>query len=1316
MENGYDTFAAFKEVLGYLNFSSGNVDSRFLHSLDELFRHDATIAEADDSQAVALRDALLCGLKTLQSQESAFADVSQANAAITLTLDVLLPAFIEHHRDLLFHQSEASLTQPFLIGRMFESVLRQGSPWEETDRVVSGALSQLNDFIGYRPVPTVESERKIEPYSHEWVRPIPLYIEGAGVAVGKYEPLISRCLDILRNTDSSILHEAYFDLDALEELALDPRAYDFDHPVNKRPNYHFGLWDPHAIDNQGRYRRFVVQQVTLDALLNRLDLFESTRRDEALLEAATVLAGTILMASGTSGSGPDTHDSNTTLSNLLPRIAQYRDQFYEYQISQLSGELAQRMQAEATKLHQAFGGARQHLNQELARRRAIQLQKVHLAQLYARMGFPDASTNQAHSVRVPAARMLCKIYCRLTLGHRAVDQRKLKNVADYLIEIEDLLKRAIECGALVDPWNIIGFGGNFSLFPAIENSIHDYRVDTLIELMDQIFALNSRAWSDAAARDEVTLEKELADTFERLATWWDQFATPTVESVRRLVGKELQVSTNLVAGALNAWHKAGAAAGDIAFWRLFVDQFDSPKAFQLVVEALLEKGDRVASMALLMQWLSEADRHGLDDGDISFHRLAESWLTSLALKTDDETTSESIDDDTWRIAQKFFDYLEANAEAYWHVPTFDLSASANNASRGESDRELAGDEDDEEDDDGIYKAAYEQMSYRDSTDDGFDGEVFDDGATNTDYELDEEAKRLGQRLAFHTTLARLYKIAAAVFGAGTESASERRDTFAAWYQTALSNQKQLGQLLEEVFQYRITAPSGAHDSMVEYDRTRLIKEGTLERIISTAVLMSDAARTLCAASGLDPDDPEERSDTQLLQAVLSGDAEQIRQLWPSWIEALHARPILYIPLSRGGDPGPIVEARATQQLLRDLLVWLPRLGMIFETSQLLDVAQLMEADNPVGPGAVTEFDQLFEAGYRGMVQNIAASADHWIKQSDSSGRQTDFTNPLLIECLKQLAESQLKRWLDHSRTLRLSVVERLASDKQWQQLVDFIQRYGGDLFTQRFLILGNLRAILHQGVEAWLRQLEENDEEDYAQRLLDDLDGPLPREVAVKELTLIFEAIVENYSEYRDYNSTTTQSDRGDMLYTLIDFVRLRSDYDRVAWNLRPVVLAHEILVREGRLEAASLWRRELVERTSEVADRNVRRLNELSQQYGMRLPTISDRIGERFVRPLTIDRVRSLVRPAMEEAAAEEESVSFALFEPEVEELAREPTGVGFDIPTWLEALETEVAQVRSRERHSEDPSEALDRVPRVTLSIEELQDQLDAISEQDS
>jgi hypothetical protein len=96
------------------------------------------------------------------------------------------------------------------------------------------------------------------------------------------------------------------------------------------------------------------------------------------------------------------------------------------------------------------------------------------------MGYAEAAIAQAHTVRIASARMLCQIYCRLTAGHQAIDAENLEPVARYLPEIEDLLHRGIECGALVDPWNILGFGGNFSLFPAVENSVHDFRVDDLI--------------------------------------------------------------------------------------------------------------------------------------------------------------------------------------------------------------------------------------------------------------------------------------------------------------------------------------------------------------------------------------------------------------------------------------------------------------------------------------------------------------------------------------------------------------------------------------------------------------------------------------------------------------------------------------------------------------------------------------------------------------------------------------------------------------------------------------------------------------------
>jgi hypothetical protein len=311
-----------------------------------------------------------------------------------------------------------------------------------------------------------------------------------------------------------------------------------------------------------------------------------------------------------------------------------------------------------------------------------------------------------------------------------------------------------------------------------------------------------------------------------------------------------------------------------------------------------------------------------------------------------------------------------------------------------------------------------------------------------------------------------------------------------------------------------------------------------------------------------------------------------------------------------------------------------------------------------------------------------------------------------VEALQDLTESHLNRWLTHSRTLRLSVVERLANDAEWPAFVEFVERYGADLFTQKFLNLGNLRAILHQRTSVWLSNLEQDPEyEDL--RLIADLGTRIAHDEAAKWLTIVIEAIVENYREYRDYNTTTTQSDHGELLYTLVDFLRLRVAYDRVAWNLKPVVMAHEILVRHNRPVSAELWQRALAERTAETADANLARFEKLCDEYGIRLPSIAERLGERFTRPLAIDRVRALVGPAV--AAAEtRDPVPFETLQQEIASLAAEPAGAGLDLPDWLAALEDEVSAVRCRRRHRHRSDDGPKRIEQVRLNWDEWQQQI--------
>ncbi|MBN2216068.1 MAG: hypothetical protein JW719_01700 [Pirellulales bacterium] len=1289
-----------------MNFSAGAPDAAFLRALNECFGE----IEPKDSRGRAVADSqpapkpawrqlagqLREGLDRLRGRSKAFEHVEQAEAAIRLVFEETLPAYQRFHRDLLFHQDETTLFRPFFIGRVCEAVLAEGRPWDETDRIVAGAITRLNDFLGHRPIAVLRDGRKVQPYEHERVRPIPLWIRDVGAAAGPYRELIETTVAILRETDPDLLARSWFDPELLDELAVDPRAYDFDHPVHRRPNYQFGQWDPSHIDGRGYYRRYVLQQVTLDGILGRVMDRGRLGRKEVLYEQAAVLAGTILMGSGISGDGPGRHSSDVTLATLLAHIAEYRDDFYAWFFSGMTGKHWQRLKAEAERLHQPLGAARQHLNQFLAARRASQLQHVHLSQLYARMGYPDAAMAQARIVPVASARMHCEIQCRLTAAHHHVDRREFEAAAALLSEIEDTLHRAIECGALVDPWNVLGFEAMFSLFPALENSCHDHRVDELLDVMDDVFSLYARVEKAAAAAGRKDILSRLSVSLEALAAWWDRFATAEVSSVEGISGREAYESASHVATVLGLWHEAGTAAGDVAFWRRHVDNFQSAKAYALVVEALLDERDLVAAMGLLMQWLGESDRTPLVEGKYSFHQLALRWMRMLwTSETGPKDRAADDVESRWAQTRKFFDYLEAGGESYWAVPRLELATHGAAPMQEEDDEP-------EDPDAWLYEAAYENVVYRDSADDGFEGEVFEPGAGMDDFELTSEAERISKRLAFLRMLARLWRIAAGevVHARGEANAGILSD----WLSRAERNYNDLLELLESVHRYRIATPSGTEDSLLEYDHRQSVKEMMLDRITVTAIETADAARTI-AIIGRNPAEDDERQpwETLVERALRAGYARQtrpIRQLWPRLMDDLSDRPLLYLPLARGGSPRKLITARCLHRAIGDLLVMLPRLGLFTEACQLLAIVQWMERENPVGPGGVTEFDRIFTTGFKALMTCMVAAAE-----SDH------LTDDELIECLEETSEPLVRLWLRHCRGVRFSPLEAVGEEPRWDELKRFIREYGAGLFTQHFMNFGNLRAILYEGIDAYLRWLEENaDAEDHG-RLVTNLGRRLPRDRAIRLLTITIEAVLDNYNEYMDYNSTTTQSDRGEMLYTLLDFLRLTTSYDRVAWNLQPLVLAHDVLIRSGRIEAAALWRETFAEQTGPLAEDHLRKMRSLAREYGMQLRSVCDRLGQRFVRPLDNDRLRALVGPAVEQARNAAQPVAFAQLEREINALTEEPSGAGFVVPEWLESLEDEAERHRTDGRAIEEDVEPEDEPyngPRIKLTLETIRRQV--------
>jgi hypothetical protein len=1306
---GPDAQGWVREALGYLNFSSGAAAPSFLRAVNGLFGQLAAV-QADSAEPVwqRLRGVLQSGLRGLQDQGEAFRDVQQAEAVLRLVFEIVLPGYRQQHRDLLFHQSDETLFQPFFLGRVCEAVLAEGGPWDQTERILRGALLRLNDFIGHRPVGVLRTAQKIQPYAHEKVRPIPLFIREAGVAAGRHHDVVQQALVILRSTDRDLLQQAWFDPELLDELALDPRAYDFDHPVNRRPNYHFGTWDPHHIDRRGYFRRYVVQEVTLEALWNRVEARGELPYEEMLFEAAAVLAGTILMGSAVTGDRPEAHDSATTLSTLVPRIAAYRDAFYERLLKGMQGPHGDRLRREARTLKQPFGAARQHLNQALARRRAKQLQHVHLARLFAQMGYAEAALRQAHVVPVASARMRCEIDCRIAAAHLTIDRKDLASAASRLPEIEDLLHRAIECGAFVDPWSILGFGGQFSKFPAVEDSAHDERIDELIDLLNEVFVLYARLLREATVAGEEEFSKGLSQDLAKLARWWDQFASTEVSEVEGFSGRESWESAVQVAEALGAWHRAGTAAGNVAFWREHAEQFHSPQAYAALVEALLDHHDLIASMALLVHWLSQAEGIRLAEGSASFHALALRWMERLWAEPA-PLPGTLPPERRWPVARKFLDYLEANAEEFWNVPRLELELSPGEAEEGGSEESPGEDAED------LFSAAYENVVYRDTTDDGFEGELLEGGSQPTDFELSREAERLSDRLAFLTTIARLWKLSAVNSASPPETAADRDAVLAGWLSQATERRRQLGEVLTAVHRYSIPAPRGTYDALVEFDRRRQIKEVLLDRIIAAAVEMADTAGILQAtmrrndapAAG----DAWEAAVRETFRAAFHGDREAVRTACPGLFRLLARLPLLYLPTSRGGNPHRVLHARNLQQVLRRLLVYLPRLGLLDETYRLVETIRRMERNHPAGPMAITEFDRLFELAWKGMVQCAARSAEAWPAPAPAASarpRSRRAPSPLLA-VLQEMTALVLRRWLDHSRHVRLSVLESVAEESRWQSVKKFIERYGHELFTQKFMTYGNLRAILHQGADAYLRSLEEEPEAESPLRLLEDLGTRLPREEAVRWLELCLEALLENYSEYLDYNSTTTQSDRGELLYILLDFLRLKAGYDRVAWHLQPLILAHEVLVRCGRTEAAEQWRQAVAKESRAVADYHLQRLQQLNARYGIRLRSVADRLGERFVQPLAVERLCALVRPAVEELRRGGPTRSFAELEREVARFTENPEGVGFDLPAWLEALEDEVYRVRSEAPADEELALASPPIPQVGITLDEIRRQIE-------
>lgn len=1301
-----DADKQFEKVLGYLNYSSGKPDVAFLSNLNAI---GATVDHVADWSN--LRTAITSKLEALKQTSAVFKDAAQADAVLKLVFDEVLPSYRTFHTDLFFHLDDQPFQNVFFLGRVFEATLAQQGPWDETDRVVKGAIEHLNDFLGYRPLAVLENGRRMTPYDHERFRPLPIYIAGAGALAGQYQPVINEAVELLRSAPVSVLSTAHYDFSRMDELAVDVRAYDHDHPMFKRTNYLFGEWDPHHIDGKGYYRRFVIRQIILDALMGWIH--SAKDREEAIFDAASVLCGTMLMASAISGDGPNCHDSTITLSSLLPKVARQRDEFYLKLMQSLQGKRHKRISTESKAAQQPFGHVRQSLNLHLAHYGARQVQYRNLAQCYARMGYPEAARHEAEVIPCASARFSCEIQWRLTSATKQLEAGKPKEASVLLSEIEDHLHRAIHCGAFVDPWNILGFAGNFPLFTAREDSIPDHRVENLLDLVERIFGVFTRSLTEAAAQGENALVEELTLRFEKLADYWDQFASYVIDDLPKVRGRESYESATMVATALAEWRAAGEAAGNITFWRKHVSQFNSPKAYACVVEALLAKGDYIAAMSLLVQWLSCAEEIGLESGPYSIHALLIDWMNRLTTDKNDRTKL-PVD---WAAIRRLFDFLEANAGDYWEVPQLeaftDVAPKKRKRSEDDWDISVGGEDEEEEDDeDDIFGAAYDGIVFKDSAEDGTDGALADGPSPMGTTEFETLNRQLEPRIKFTMALAQLWQIAAGALGVehlGKSDATskplsdEQVDALAGWWRRARQLERELVTLLDAVYSYPIDMPSGDHDGNVEYDIQLQTKFYLLNTIITAHINCRIAELgLLCLLPPAFNATEVQEDDRQLVnfyRSVMAQDVAEVRRMLGSQFRRLSRKPLLYVPFDNGGAPKQILQARTVQAELRFLLKQLPRLGLFRETWHVVRLAHRMERETRPSQMAVTEFDRIFRTGLRNTMDCLIESAEHW--------QDGKFSDDDLVTLMHDILSHYSDQWLRHSQTMRLSSVEALRNDALWDEVCEFIKRYGLDLFHPKSLTLGNVRVILHNGVEWYLNQLREQDDPINPNKMLLAIEkGQIDEEAVVEYIEVVYSAIVDKFDRFLEYNTTTTQSDYGDKFHVLLDFLRIEAAYDRSAWERIPEGIAHRSLAASHREGALKFWEDLLEHDSRDEADSHVAQLQELERRYGVHLPTIADRLNERFMKPLAVNRMLTLVEPAMK--GDTDAPRRFDRLQEEIAAYMRDQTGSAIDIPQWLQDIEREISRLETPADFIKSPELEL-RLPVVRVTEQEVRSQLD-------
>ncbi len=624
-------------------------------ALARVFNNLARTVGSPEPQVV--RDRLLDAVERAKARGDRVIRQDHVRSVLDVTFDKVFPALEEKFSG-VGGDPRPFLANPFLYARIANTVLRYSRDFDRPYVVARAVTKDLADFLGYRPTPVLEGNDRVQPRPAERTLVVPVYLRGVGLAYFKFEREVELFLECLRRTPEALLESCGIVLDAITEIAVDPRVYDYLHPAWHRPGHVFGEYDPERVSVSGYYERFVIRAWLLEAARayrrHYLDGNAGVQEELVDYQAGVGLAATALLAVAVSGAQPGARSAEQTLAKTAANAALAREDFYRFHIENAPATIAADLRREREDRKVPFAAFRLHLNRTMVRDRAAQVaveRAVRCALAYRR---PEFVADLLRSQTSRTARRDGMIREAILLGHIALDAGDMDHARTEVRNAFSRIVEGVEQGECGDPWYMLGFSGNYPLADSPADAIADPRLPRLIEAVDALVELCARLATEAFLEGQQSLVTDASRFAGEVTEWWSQFGAHVLHPAVVIRGAPPPCCSRYDL-AIDALSLIVMQSGPLLERVRRAHHSLLPETLYLLGNALLRRGRLDEAEEILLRWLGGIRPIGCGAPRFIMGELLHYWLYRVMFEDADQLKKDPVS--VWRRLARFADRL-----------------------------------------------------------------------------------------------------------------------------------------------------------------------------------------------------------------------------------------------------------------------------------------------------------------------------------------------------------------------------------------------------------------------------------------------------------------------------------------------------------------------------------------------------------------------------------------------------------------------------------------------------------------------------------